>query len=68
MPELTPTAYFVPIKLANFFSKIPNSLPRVKSPDCITFFTLFKIWSIFLNCCGKYEYLTFEFFIIKRDL
>ena len=32
VPELTPTAYFVHINYANLFSKIVNSLPKVKSP------------------------------------
>ena len=39
VPELTPTAYFVPINLANFFSKIFNGFPKVKSPVSTNFLT-----------------------------
>ena len=32
VPELTPTANFVPISFANLFSNSINGLPKVKSP------------------------------------
>ena len=59
VPELTPTAYFVPIKLANFFSNIVNSFPKVKSPVFTNFFNLLHRSGAFENCCLRYEYLTF---------
>jgi len=53
VPELTPTAYFDPISLANFLSNISSSLPYVKSPVSTNFFNFFHRSLALENCCFK---------------
>ena len=50
VPEFTPTAYYVPISFANFFSNFVSSLPRVKSPVFTKFFKLRQRPSQLENC------------------
>ena len=53
VPELTPTAYLDPIKLAKFFSNSLSGLPKVKSPVLTKIFNFFHKLSQFENCCLK---------------
>ena len=53
VPEFTPTAYFVPISFANFFSNSCNGLPKVKSPVSTKSFNFFHKSGALENCCFK---------------
>ena len=49
VPEFTPTAYFVPMSFAKFFSNFSSSLPKVKSPVETNFFNFSHKSSQFEN-------------------
>ena len=57
VPEFTPTAYFVPMSFANFFSNSKKGFPRVKSPDFTNFFSLDHKSGQLPNCCGSMNIL-----------
>ena len=59
VPELTPTAYFEPIRSAKLSSNFDNSAPRVKSPVATNSFSRDQRSSHSLNCSSRYEYRTF---------
>ena len=59
VPELTPTAYLLPISLAKFFSNFFSGFPSVNSPVGTNCLSLNHKSLALLNCWDKYEYLTF---------